>query len=140
MAITDKQYSFIELYITGENISNIAKKLGCTRQSCYNWLDKDDIRAEIDRRLTQIKSHSDNKLQGKLDVYLSELEGIAFHSKSDKVKADVLQYLVDRVLGKTTTKVADVSQDKELKNIDIDKELAELDNVIDLEDTRQMYK
>lgn len=136
MALTDNQKKFIDLYFTGDNMTNIAKRIGVSRQSCYKYLDNDEVKSEMDRRLTEIKSQADKKLKGKLDVYISKLEEIAFNGKSEKTRADALEYLVDRVLGKTTTKVEDISNDDEKKKVDLDNELKELDNIVDLSEIK----
>lgn len=138
MALTDNQKKFIDLYFTGDNMTNIAKRIGVSRQSCYKYLDNDEVKAEMDRRLTEIKSQADKKLKGKLDVYISKLEEIAFNGKSEKTRADTLQYLVDRVLGKTTTKVEDVSKDNNGTKVDLDNQLKELDNIVQIEGKRNI--
>lgn len=133
MAITDKQREFVDIYITGEKLTVIAKKIGVTRQSCYNWLNNDEVKSEIDRCLAEIKTQAGKKMSSKLDSYIDELERIAFKGKSEKVRASSLQYLVDRVLGKSTTKAEGVSNDDEdSSKVDIDKELKEIDNIIDI--------
>lgn len=129
MAITDKQREFVDIYITGEKLTVIAKKLGVTRQSCYNWLNNDEVKNEIDKCLAEIKTQAGKKMGSKLDVYIDELEHIAFKGKSEKVRAGALQYLVDRVLGKTTTKLEtsnDISNDD---TVDLEKQIEELNNV-----------
>lgn len=136
MAITDKQREFIDIYITGEKLTVIAKKIGVTRQSCYNWLNNEEVKTEIDRCLAEIKTQAGKKMGSKLDTYIDELEHIAFKGKSEKVRSDALQYLVDRVLGKSTTKVADVSSEDKDEKVDIEKELEEMENVVKLEDIK----
>ena len=80
----------------------------------------------------QIKNQANEKLNSKVNTYLDELERIAFSADSEKVKADILQYLVDRTLGKTTTKIESNANDKESNSVvDLDNELQDLDNVVD---------
>ena len=56
---------------------------------------------------------------------------IATTSKSEKNKLQALQYLMNRVLGAPTSKVADVSKEEENKEdavVDINNILNEIDN------------
>ncbi|MGL5440810.1 MAG: helix-turn-helix domain-containing protein [Filifactoraceae bacterium] len=126
--LTENQIKFIELYIEGHKISDIAEKIGVSRQACYQYLDNEKIKTEVDTRLAEIKKQADTRIKHKLDIYISELEKIALTSDSEKIKSDNLQYLIDRVLGRATSKVADVTGKEEDNNIiDINDMLDQLD-------------
>lgn len=130
--LNENQIKFIEYYLKGNNISEIAKKIGVSRTSVYKYLANSEVKTELDKRSAEIRNQANNTLTTKLDKYIANLEEIAFSSDSDKTRADVLQYLVDRVLGKSTSKVADVTEQEKAKGIDLDADLDKLDKVIDL--------
>lgn len=121
MALNDTQKEFVEWYCKGETITNISKIIGITRQSIYEWLKKDEIKTEIDKCITEMKTQAEQKLVNDVDKYINEIKRLALTSKSEKVRTENLQYILDRLYGKSTTKVADVT-DKEDNKDNVDKE------------------
>ena len=124
MALNDNQQKAAELYVQGTTITDIAKIVGVSRPTIYDWLKIKDMKATIDELTTEIKNQAEKKISSKLDNYLSELEKIALTSKSEKIKVDSLTYLIDRVMGKSTTKIEDVTDS-------IDKDLITSDELVD---------
>lgn len=116
----EKQLEAAIMLAEGKNRTEIARELKISRQTLYDWLKLDEFNEEVNRIVTLSKDETEKRLTFNIDKYVSELEKIAFNSKSEKTKSDTLQYLIDRVLGKTTTKVQDISEPKETKK---DKEL-----------------
>ena len=100
-------------YAKGAKITEIAKKMGVTRQTVYNWLDNKEFTNEVDRYTQQIKTSAERNLSNKVDAYIDALEDIAFNGRSEKTRTEALTYLLDRVLGKSTTKIQDVTEVKE---------------------------
>ena len=105
MIINDKHILCMQKLLEGKTISEIAKSLKVSRQSIYNWLEDKDFIIEMDRLRQQTINQAENKLNGKVATYLDELEALALDSgTSEKVRADILKYLVNRTLGNTTAK------------------------------------
>lgn len=50
------------------------------------------------------KTQANNKILGKVDIYVSKIEEIAFNSSSEKVKLDALTFLYEAVNGKASQK------------------------------------
>ena len=71
-------------------------------------------------------------MSSKVEQYIHALEDIAFTGRSEKNRTDALTYLLDRVLGKATTRVQDVTEDKEDGNKEISWDNIEEDNVLEL--------
>lgn len=99
--------------LEGKNVSEVAKLCNVSRTAIYNWLGDSDFKAEVERQKQKIKNTATSKITARLDGYIDELHKIAMTSKSEKDKRAALEYLVDRVLGKATTKVADVTDEEE---------------------------
>lgn len=134
MALNDNQKKFIELSVTGMKPTEMAKEIGVSRQMIYKYMNNEEIKSEVDRRIAEIKLQANKNLGTKINRYIDELEHIAFTSESEKIKSDALQYLIDRVLGKSTTKIESNASDKEVSGpVDLDNELQDLDNVVDFE-------
>ncbi|WP_346905913.1 IS630 transposase-related protein [Clostridium sp.] len=121
MIISDTHLKAIEYIIEGKSMTDIAKICGIGRATLYNWLDNKEFKAELDKQRQDIKTNIETKVVSKLGVYLDELHRIATTSKNDKERRSACEYLVDRALGKSTTKVADVTEESNKNSVeDID--------------------
>lgn len=136
MQLGEKHYRCIEMIIEGNKITEIAKLLGASRQSIYNWLDDDEFKAELDKQRQEIKKQGQDKILSKFDIYLNKIHDIALNSPSDNVKLNALEFLVEHVLGKATSKIEQTTNNTCInKDVDIETLLAEVDtddNVIEL--------
>lgn len=135
MQLNEKHYKCIEYLIKGYKYTEIAKKVPCSRQAIYDWLDDNIFKAELDKCRQEIKTTAQNKILGQTDTYLQKIEEIAFNSASDNVKLNALEFLWESVYGKATTKIEQTTENKSNSNDrakDIDDLLAEIeeDNIV----------
>lgn len=117
MALNDRQMRVIELYAQGETVTNIAKITGVSRQTIYADLDNKDVRAGIDKYLSEMKNQAEKKLTQSVDTLVEEIKKLALTSKSEKIRSENLQYLLNRIYGTPTSKVADVTDKEDKDNI-----------------------
>jgi transposase len=117
MALNDRQLKVIDLYATGETVTNIAKITGVSRQTIYADLDSKDVKAGIDKCLTEMKNQAEKKLTQSVDTLVEEIKKLALTSKSEKIRSENLQYLLNRIYGTPTSKIADVTKDEDKENI-----------------------
>lgn len=142
MVLGEKHYKCIKLILEGRPYTEVAKLVPCARQTIYDWLGNDDFRAELDRCRLEIYKQAQNKVLDKVTTYIDKVEELAFTSESDSVRLNALQLLIERSLGKATTKIeqtVDTKEDKKQDITDIDDMLAEIEadnNVIDLEERK----
>lgn len=123
--LDDRKLLAIELLADGELTKvDIAEKVGCSRTAIYLWMDNDEFKAELDKRLHNRKVFVQKKIDGKLDFIMDKLYELANDDSNKRVQAQVLQYLADRSLGKTTTKL---ELDSNINNNNID------DDILDVE-------
>lgn len=122
----------IDLLIEGTTTkTEIAKQCGRSRQWLYEILEREEVKAEIDRRLRQIKLYGENNLKATMQERINNIVKLANTADSEKVRLDSNIYLIDRVLGKTTTKVEDITEitkdtvDKDVLTIELKEELKE---------------
>ena len=113
--LDEKKEKVITLIMKGEQYVDIAKLTGVGRSTIYEWLKDSDFAAELDKRRQEIKTQGNNLILRELGSYIGELKRIALCGESEKVRSDTAQYLVDRVLGKTTTKI-ETNTEQEGKN------------------------
>lgn len=96
----------IEKLIEGEmSRVAIAEMIGISRQTLYSWMNNELFVAEMDERLLSIKSFTEKKIQSQVDFALTNLLELARDDSNRRVQAQVNQYLLDRALGKPTSKV-----------------------------------
>lgn len=122
--LDERKLELVTMIMSGENKTDVAKRLNITRKTVYTWLDDPEVKSEIEKRQRELVQSGKDLLTNRLDGYLNNLHSIAMTSKDTRTKAQVNEYLVDRVLGKTSV-VGEVKDD-DVKDNDFDI-LAELD-------------
>lgn len=139
--LKDNQLEAIDYLIrSGNTKQDIAKMVGVSERTFYRWLkDKEFItkwQEQLDDFQTNLSREAKNKMSTKLGMAIDNIVEIANHGGSEKVRFDANVFIYESLLGKATTKVADVTDKEEKKEeINIDNILAELDeqdNVIKL--------
>lgn len=102
----DRKTLAIQLLAEGvENKTNIAKRCGVARQTLYDWMANDDkFRAALDARLQSRKVFVEKIIDSKLESAVDQLIHLAETTENSRVKAQCLQYIIDRGLGKPTSK------------------------------------
>ena len=99
-----RQLKAIELLASGETVRVVADSVGVNRKTVYDWLKKENFKAELDRQVKELKSNVEKKLLSNVNPFLDELTKIALYSDSDKTRLDAITYCINRLVG-TPTKV-----------------------------------
>ena len=142
--LTNQQIECIENLVVGTMTNKeIAKKIGCTERVIYKWKLNEEFKAEWKKRSlafeTGIIQEAHNLLTSKLGVAINNIIDIANDKKeSAKTRLDANEYLINRILGNTTTKVEQtIETDNKEEVINIDdmlKDVIEEDsNIIELD-------
>lgn len=128
MIITENHIKAMSYIIEGKSMTDIAKICGVGRATLYNWLDNKEFKAELEKQRQDVKNNANTEIVNKLGCYIKILHEIATTSKNDKERRAACEYLVDRALGKATTRVADVSEDENNEKVeDIESMIADLE-------------
>ena len=98
------------MYSEGYKPTEIARELEISRSTFYDWMKKGEFTSEVDRFIQEIRTSAEKNMTAKIEDYVQALEEIAFTGRSEKNRTEALTYLLDRVLGKATTKVQDVTE------------------------------
>ena len=124
-----RQLKAIELLASGETVRVVADSVGVNRKTVYDWLKKENFKAELDRQVKELKSNVEKKLLSNVNPFLDELTKIALYSDSDKTRLDAITYCINRLVGTPTKVQQDIKGEeaKENNNIDIDSVLEEID-------------
>ena len=112
--LTAEQSTMITMLISGESITDIAKKLDRSRQTIYDWLAKDYVKAEVDRRRRELTHQGNAIILNDLNTYIRNIQALANDSSDKRVALAANQYLINRVYG-TPTATLEVN-DKDADN------------------------
>ncbi|WP_461206912.1 helix-turn-helix domain-containing protein [Clostridium sp. DL1XJH146] len=131
--ITKEQDIMIDMLLQGENISDVAKKIGVTRQTIYTWKDKEHVRAELESRRRMIKKSANDRITRDVCTYVDNIKDLANNSTDQRVRLQANRYLIDQCLGSPTTTKEDkkvISNDNGNKDTNTLKtELEEIKNL-----------
>lgn len=135
MDLTEKHFDAIELIVEGRTMVDVAKIVGIGRRTLYRWMEDGNFKAELHKRKQVLETEANEKICSRLDMYVEEMHKLAMTSKSDKVKQDALTYLMDRVLGRPTSKISNIEGNSDNSGtdiIDIDFVLKEIDDTAEM--------
>lgn len=102
MQLTTKECDMVTMLIEGFNISDIAKTLNITRQTVYNWMNKDYIKAELDRRRQELAHQGNQLILKDLTTYIGKIKELAQDTSDKRVCLAANQYLLNRIYGNPT--------------------------------------
>ena len=135
--LTQQQTECIDYLIAGTmTIQEVANKVGCTSRVIYKWKKVEEFAVELKKRShefqTGIVDEAEGLIVSKLGQAISNVIDIANNKDtSDKVRLDANQYLINRILGNTTTKIEQANTD----NTGIDKVVNMDDMLIEIEES-----
>lgn len=142
--LTEQQRECIELLCIGTKTDQeIAKDIGCRRETVSRWKNQnEEFKAELNKRSHDFENglidEAQTLLKRKLGIAIGNILTIANDKAvKEETRLKANQYLVDRVLGNTTTKIETNTDgnDDNNKNVDIDQLLSEVkddNNVINI--------
>ncbi|NFM11390.1 hypothetical protein FDC26_14185 [Clostridium botulinum] len=139
MIIAEKHIQAINLILMGNlTNANIAKTVGVSEKTIYNWLDNKDFKVELQKRTDELNSQQTEEgrrqILGLLPLAISNIAEIMADKDNPKF-FETNKYIVDRNLGNTTTKIEQASTGDNIKekvSITDMLEQVQKDNVIEL--------
>ena len=120
------------MVVSGEYTKgDIAKKLQCSRQWVYELLSKDDVKTEIDKRLSEIRNHAGKRFDAHLDIVIDKLYEIITTAKDVRTVNNACQFWIERSLGRIANNVE--LEVKQPNKIITDDDILSLDDKITLD-------
>ncbi|AUM91521.1 helix-turn-helix domain-containing protein [Clostridium botulinum] len=116
--ITQQQSDMITMLIEGHSITDIAKKLSITRNTVYAWMNKDNVKAELDKRKRELANQGNQIILKDLTTYIDNIKNLANDNSDKRVSLAANQYLLNRIYGNPTNVVED-NKENNNDNIDI---------------------
>ena len=125
--IDERHIKFIELLVTGEyTMQEIADLVGVARNTLYTWLEREEGKAEMDKRLHEVRTNAAKLFDAKLDKAIDEYWKLAMTTTDVRTKQVALSYWIDRSLGKTTSKL-DINDTRNESNVSEEDILSAID-------------
>ena len=128
--LNTKQLKAIELLASGETKSGTAKKIGVNQKTIYAWYKQDKFKDELDKKVIEVKREVGVKLALNVEPLMDKLIDIALKSKDERVSLQAITYALDRLYGKTTTKIETKDTTKQITNVE---DIKEMLNDIDIQ-------
>lgn len=135
MVLNKEHHKAIELLVNGSRPVDVAKEIGKSRSTIYAWMEDKEFKAELDKQRKKISDTALNKVRYKVGNYLESIEAIANTSDNESIKLQAYGMLLDRALGKATSKqdISVTNNDSVNEEINLDELLDTADNVINID-------
>lgn len=128
--LDERKTKLVEYVMEGQTKTDAAKKIGVSRVTINEWLKDDDVKAAMEQWQKDIVDSSKKRLTNKVVTYIENLDDIANHSTDMRTKAQVNEYLLDRILGRIS--IAGEITEEKTDNLDDDilaKEIEDVDKL-----------
>lgn len=100
--LTQEQSDMIVMIINGETITDVADRLNRSRQTIYDWLNKDYVKVELDKRRRELTHQGNSIILKDLTTYINNIKALANDDSDKRVALAANQYLINRVYGSPT--------------------------------------
>lgn len=110
--ISEQQSQMLDYLIQGENKTDIANRLGVSRQTIYAWLQLKEVKKEKQKRLDDIKKEAKNKIATKVDNCIDVIYEIALKSKDMRTKFQAAKYLCDQFIGSPSSEKTEKAEER----------------------------
>ncbi|HBG5078253.1 TPA: helix-turn-helix domain-containing protein [Clostridioides difficile] len=103
--LTEDQCNMVTLLITGTTVTETARIIGVNRKTIYNWMNKEHVRKEMDRRKQELTNQGNLMILKDLDSYINNIRELASDKSDKRVMLAANQYLINRIYGTPTSTV-----------------------------------
>ena len=127
--LTRQQSDMINYLINGENITDIAAHLNVSRQTIYDWMKREIVKAELDRRRRDITRQATAIILSDITKNIRNIQALANDPSDKRTALAANQYLINRVFGNPKESLeigTDTEQDSGLDNESIMAKLSKL--------------
>ena len=107
-----RQNEMINLILGGANITDVAKILNVNRNTIYNWLNKDYVKAELDKRRQELTRQGNAIILKDLATYIRNIQALANDPSDKRTALAANQYLINRIYGNPKDQI-DIGQDND---------------------------
>ena len=123
--LTAKQYNAIELLLSGEDKSSVARSVGVSRQTLYRWLKDDRFVAELTDCTTEKKRQTINYINSKALIAAKKYWALT-DCGDNRTKMGVLKDWLNRAIGAPASNVEITETKDSSDDFDLDKALKQI--------------
>lgn len=118
--LDERQILCCELIAKGTPVIDIPKEIKVARSTIYEWKKMDEFNAEVDRLQQEFISQARGRLKAAAITAADELIKLLKSGKYEKTRLAAATDILDRDLGKATTKLEVNSGNDDGSNVDDD--------------------
>lgn len=111
------------------NISEIARELGISRTSIYDWMKEPVFKAELDKNEQEIKNRIHHTFVLRLPAAIDKLWEMT-NSKDNRVKLQAINSWIERAIGKVGTSVTLEDKRENTVEFNLDEAIREINEEI----------
>lgn len=127
--LDERQLKVCELLAIGTPAIEIAKVIGISRTSVYDWKKTDEMKVRLEELEQDFISSTKRAVVGYGPKAVELLKYLAEHADSEKVRLDATCKLIDKVVSNATRIEIDDNRDSNVVSIDVlDQEISEFDS------------
>ena len=127
--LDERQIRAVEAKAKGFTITDVAKEAGVSRNTIYEWIKMEESTAEVGRFQQQYLSQAQGRLKVAAQDAADEIIKLLKKGKYEKTRLSAAQDILDRNLGKATTRVEVDDGRKDKNNVTADILDAEIDEL-----------
>ncbi|MGO0862015.1 helix-turn-helix domain-containing protein, partial [Clostridioides difficile] len=103
--LNQEESKLVSLLISGFNVTDAANLIGISRQTVYNWMNREHVRKEMDRRKQELASQGNSIILKDIESYVNNIKVLAKDNSDKGVMLAANQYLINRIYGNPTNTV-----------------------------------
>lgn len=103
--LNQEESKLVSLLISGFNVTDAANLIGISRQTVYNWMNREHVRKEMDRRKQELASQGNSIILKDIESYVNNIKVLAKDNSDKRVMLAANQYLINRIYGNPTNTV-----------------------------------
>ncbi|MBW9158886.1 phBC6A51 family helix-turn-helix protein [Clostridium tagluense] len=118
--LDERQIKAVEAKAKGFTITDMAKEAGVSRNTIYEWIKMEEFTAEVVRFQQEFVSQAQGRLKVAAQDAADEMIKLLKKGKYEKTRLSAAQDILDRNLGKATSRVEVDDGRKDKNNVGID--------------------
>ncbi|MBU3185645.1 helix-turn-helix domain-containing protein [Clostridium estertheticum] len=129
--LDDNKLQCIQLIVKGESKTEIAKLIKVSRKTIYNWIEDEEFKKELSEMREESKNRAKEIINNEAVKAAKIVVDLMQKAKSEKVRYGAASDILDRGLGKATSRMelADSREGEDDVSVDVlDQEIKEIDN------------
>ncbi|MBU3171367.1 helix-turn-helix domain-containing protein [Clostridium estertheticum] len=129
--LDDNKLQCIQLIVKGESKTEIAKLIKVSRKTIYNWIEDEEFKKELSEMREESKNRAKEIINNEAVKAAKIVVDLMQKAKSEKVRYGAASDILDRGLGKATSRMelADSREGEDDISVDVlEQEIKEIDN------------